>query len=397
MNRLVLGDSLDALLDHRGKTPKKLGGDFAPSGVPVASALLVRDGRLDLSEARYVSDEMHAKWMPERTRRGDVILTSEAPAGRVARVDTDDPLVLGQRLFCLRGKAGVLDSGFLYYALQSHAVQTSILGHSTGTTVVGIRQSALRLVQIPAPSFPEQQAIAEVLGALDDKIAANTALAERAESLASLTYDAAVTAWPRVPMNTMLEPILGGTPPRARDDYWSDGDQLWISARDITSAPNRVVLDTAEKITLHAVSDTKAKALPTGSVILTARGTVGEVGRLARPASFNQSCYGFRPDSLPPGLLYFSILRATQRAKAVAHGSVFDTITKATFGHLDMAWDESRAALAEEAIAPILDVVSATASENRTLAATRDALLPQLMSGKLRVRDAEDLIVQAGV
>lgn len=396
MNHLVLGDSLDALIDHRGKTPKKLGGDFTPTGVPVASALLVRDGRLDLTEARFVSRAMHAKWMPVPTKRGDVILTSEAPAGRVARVDSDDPLVLGQRLFCLRGEAGVLDSGFLYYALQSHPVQSSILGHSTGTTVVGIRQSALRQVRIPAPTFAEQQAIAEVLGALDDKIAANTALAATAERIASATYDAMTRTWPRVLMSTVLDPILGGTPARAREDYWAGGDQLWISARDITSAPSHVVVDTAEKITSAALAETKAKALPAGSVILTARGTVGEVGRLARPASFNQSCYGFRPDVLPPSLLYFAVLQATERAKAVAHGSVFDTITKATFDHLHLAWDEVQAPRAEVQIAPLLQVVATSIEENRTLAATRDALLPQLMSGKLRVRDAEAAASEAG-
>ncbi|OII16928.1 hypothetical protein BIV03_04775 [Curtobacterium sp. MCBA15_016] len=73
----------------------------------------------------------------------------------------------------------------------------------------------------------------------------------------------------------------------------------------------------------------------------------------------------------------------------MAHGSVFDTITKTTFDHLDLAWDESRAAAAELAVSPILDVVSASVSENRELAAIRDTLLPHLMSGKLRVRDAE--------
>ncbi len=239
------------------------------------------------------------------------------------------------------------------------------------------------------PSLPEQQAIAEVLGALDDKIAANTALAARAEELADLTYDSLARAWPRVPMSHVLEPVLGGTPARACAGYWDDGDQLWISARDITSAPSRVIVDTTEKITSVAVSETKARPLPVGSVILTARGTVGEVGRLARPASFNQSCYGFRPDALSPGLLYFSVLRATERAKAVAHGSVFDTITMATFDHLDLAWEPSRAADAESKIAPLLDAITAAVEENRTLAATRDALLPQLMSGKLRVRDAE--------
>lgn len=197
-------------------------------------------------------------------------------------------------------------------------------------------------------------------------------------------------------MSALLDPILGGTPSRSRDDYWSAGDRLWVSARDITSAPSRVVLDTAEKITADAVAGTKAKALPPGSVILTARGTVGEVGRLAQPASFNQSCYGFRPDAVPPGLLYFSVLRATERAKAMAHGSVFDTITKATFDHLDIAWEPELAGITEGAVGPILDVVTSAIDENRTLATTRDALLPQLMSGKLRVRDAERIAAEAG-
>src|SRR6266700_6126401 len=103
MSEIVLGDALEVIIDHRGKTPKKLGGDFVRMGVPVASALLVRNGCLNLEDARYVSPEMHKRWMPIPTRRHDVILTSEAPLGRVALVDSDQPLVLGQRLFGLRG------------------------------------------------------------------------------------------------------------------------------------------------------------------------------------------------------------------------------------------------------------------------------------------------------
>jgi len=271
-----------------------------------------------------------------------------------------------------------------------------LLGHAVGTNMLNLNTGILGRLPLTVPSLAEQRAIAEVLGALDDKIAANTALAEKTEAFGSLVYDTMSAVWPRVPMSSVLEPILGGTPPRAREDYWKDGDQLWISARDISSAPNRMVVDTAEKITRGAVAGTKAKALPSGSVILTARGTVGEVGRLARPASFNQSCYGFRPDVVPPGLLYFSILRATERAKAVAHGSVFDTITKTTFEHLDFAWDNDQAAAAEGAVSPVLDVVTAAVNENRMLASTRDALLPQLMSGKLRMRDAEAAASEAG-
>ena len=98
---LVLGDALEVLMDHRGKTPKKLGSEFVESGVPVVSAILVKDGRLDLAGARFVDEATCQRWMSVPTRKGDVLLTSEAPLGRVARVETDAPLVLGQRLFGL--------------------------------------------------------------------------------------------------------------------------------------------------------------------------------------------------------------------------------------------------------------------------------------------------------
>lgn len=281
---------------------------------------------------------------------------------------------------------------FVYYFMSNLDVSWLDAGSANPT----LNRNHLHPILVTWPAPLEQQAIAEVLGALDDKIAANIALAECAEGVASLTYDSLVANWPRVTMSALLDPILGGTPARAREEFWTNGDQLWISARDITAAPSRVVLDSAERITSAAVSQTKAKALPVGSVILTARGTVGEVGRLTRPASFNQSCYGFRPDVVPPGLLYHSLLRAAERARTVAHGSVFDTITKATFDHLDLAWNPVDAQRAESEIAPLLAVVSLAVEESKTLADVRDALLPQLMSGRLRVRDAEAAASDAG-
>lgn len=184
MKDLILGESIEALMDYRGKTPKKMGVEFTIDGVPVVSAQLVANGVLNLADARYVARETHDAWMSTRTRRGDVLLTSEAPLGRVARVPSDEPLVLGQRLFGLRGRAGELDNGFLYYALQTERVQADLIGRSTGSTVFGIRQSALRRVRIPAPTFPEQRAIAEVLGVLDEKIVANTNLIETASAVA---------------------------------------------------------------------------------------------------------------------------------------------------------------------------------------------------------------------
>lgn len=262
-------------------------------------------------------------------------------------------------------------------------------GFDSGSVQPMLNRNYIAKVRVRVPDRPLQRSIAEVLGALDDKIAANTRLAATAEELALSHYRRATDLVSFVPMNSKLTPILGGTPSRANSNLWG-GDELWISAKDVTGAPSSIIVDTDEKITTLAVLSTKAKPLPRGSVILTARGTVGAVARLAEPASFNQSCYGFVPDELPAGALYFAIRAATERAKAMAHGSVFDTITIKTFAHLVVPdLDRDGFAQMESVLAPLLDREESAIRENRTLAATRDALLAALMSGRLTVRDAE--------
>lgn len=166
-----LGELLELVIDHRGKTPKKLGGDFVSEGVPVISAINIKDGHIvPGSPQRYVTREMFERWMPAKIQASDVLLTSEAPLGEVARVRTSDPIVLGQRLFGLRGRPAVLDDGYLYYALQWRPIREQLVARATGTTVSGISQAELVRVTLPVPPLPAQSEIAEVLGALDDLI-----------------------------------------------------------------------------------------------------------------------------------------------------------------------------------------------------------------------------------
>ena len=334
-------------------------------------------------------------WVDGYTHDGEYLLIAEDGENLRSR---NTPIA-----FITRGKAWVnnhahvvtanhlSNTQFLEYVL----AQTDVIGYLTGSAQPKLSRSSLDSITVRVPALLEQQAIAEVLGALDDKIAANTTLASKASEIAGLIYDSCAARVGTTAMSNILTPILGGTPSRSRADLWG-GDRLWASAKDVTGAQFSTVIDTAERISDLAAAGTKAKPLPAGSVILTARGTVGAVARLAVPASFNQSCYGFVPGTVPPGVLYFAVLRATQRAKEIAHGSVFDTITMKTFDHLAFpAFSSDEFAAVESNVKPLLDAVSAAVLENAKLAATRDALLPQLMSGKLRVKDAESLVSAA--
>lgn len=190
MREVPLGELLDTVIDHRGRTPRKLGGDFTDTGIPVVSAIHIKDGAIRWSEReRYVSPEMFAKWMPVKLRKGDVLLTSEAPLGETALVPSNDDLVLSQRLFALRGKNGVLDSRYLRYFLQSETGQGRLRERATGTTVIGIRQAELMKVLIPLPPIDVQRRIAAVLGALDDLIEVNGELVANLRELTRVAFE----------------------------------------------------------------------------------------------------------------------------------------------------------------------------------------------------------------
>ncbi|GAA1601916.1 restriction endonuclease subunit S [Catellatospora bangladeshensis] len=183
MLELILGDSLEVLIDNRGKNPP-----YTENGIPVISAKAVKNGRINLGEARRISRETYENWMQVEINRHDVILTSEAPLGECALVESDEPLAIAQRLYALRGRKGVLDSRYLYYAFKTKSVQADLYSRASGSTVAGIRQPELLKVRIPDPGYTTQMAIAEILGALDDKIGVNERIAETYEALLAARF-----------------------------------------------------------------------------------------------------------------------------------------------------------------------------------------------------------------
>ncbi len=179
-----LAEALEAVIDHRGRTPKKLGGDFSPIGVPVISARNVKYGRIvDGGELRYVEIDMWHRWMPTKLQTGDVLLTSEAPLGEVAYIGASTEYCLGQRLFGLRPHADLLIGSYLYYWLQSPSGQGELHRRASGTTAQGIRQAELMEVQIELPHVDDQVEAVALLKVLDSLIDTNRDIAKTLEGV----------------------------------------------------------------------------------------------------------------------------------------------------------------------------------------------------------------------
>jgi len=177
-----LEDCMAALIDYRGKTPEK-----TSFGVPLITAKVVKGGRIETPDEFIAVDDYEA-WMrrgiPEP---GDVVITTEAPLGEVARLGSER-VALAQRLITLRGKPGFLDNGFLKFLMQSDDVQDQLRSRASGTTVLGIKQSELRKILLTLPPIGEQRAIAHILGTLDDKIELNQRMNETLEAMARALF-----------------------------------------------------------------------------------------------------------------------------------------------------------------------------------------------------------------
>ncbi len=172
----TVADVTSTVIDYRGKTPKKLGGDWSDSGYRALSAKNIKTGKIvQVDSIRYVSEEMYKCWMKEEVQKEDILITSEAPFGQIYYWDSDEKIVLSQRLFAVRVNQ-LFYPKYIYFYMTSSFFQAELDGRATGTTVVGLRQPELLKCKIYAPNYQEQKRIADTLWCLEQKIYNNEAI-----------------------------------------------------------------------------------------------------------------------------------------------------------------------------------------------------------------------------
>ena len=136
--------------------------------------------------------------------------------------------------------------------------------------------------------------------------------------------------WKECKLSEIMTLIGGGTPKTSNPDYWN-GDIPWISVKDF-NGERRYVVDTEKKITKLGLENSSTKLLSKGDIIISARGTVGELAIIPSDMAFNQSCYGLRAkEYVDSTFLYYLLKQSVSVLQHNTHGSVFDTITRDTF------------------------------------------------------------------
>lgn len=187
--------------------------------------------------------------------------------------------------------------------------------------------------------------------------------------------------WKEYKLNDIIELIGGGTPKTSNPHYW-DGDIPWLSVVDFNSG-KKYVNDSEKKITRLGLENSSTRILNKGDIIISARGTVGVIAVLSKDMTFNQSCYGIKAK---PGIsineyVYYLLKDTVSSLIQIAHGGVFDTITRDTFKEIDILLPP----LPEQrAIASVLssldDKIELLHRQNKTLEAMAETLYRQLFA-----------------
>lgn len=190
-----------------------------------------------------------------------------------------------------------------------------------------------------------------------------------------------------------VEVVGGGTPKTSVSEYWN-GDIPWFSVVDTPASSGVFVVQTEKSITQTGLNGSSARMVAKGTTIISARGTVGNLAIAGRDMTFNQSCYALRGKNGSGD--YFVFLSAqcmVERLKAMAHGSVFSTITRQTFDAVRVGLPPDNVLQQfERSAASLFDAILGNVNESRSLAQLRDTLLPKLISGELRISDAERIV-----
>jgi type I restriction enzyme S subunit len=418
----TLGDICSMIVDSEHKTAPK-----SQTGYPLIRTTDIGRGRIVLDRVHRVDEATYRSWTKRAVPMpGDLILAREAPVGGVGIVLPGMNPCLGQRTVLLRPDRTRVEPLYLNFLLASNPLQDRMAALSNGATVPHLNMADIRRLEIPSlPALEDQRRIASILSAYDELIKNNTRRIEILEEMAQAIYREWFVNF-RYPGHEgvpLVESELGPIP-----KGWTVAPVAAVAATErhaVTGGPfgsklgrkdylesgvpvirggNLRVGGGFDEEDLIFVSEQKAEELSSslakrGDIIVTQRGTLGQVGLIPQRSRFeryvlSQSQMKITVDTerTTPEFVFSQLRTAecTQRfvAQAMSTG----------VPHVNLSLLREFKILAPEAAiqqlytancAPIFDQIWVLAEVNRTVARTRDLLLPRLISGEVDVSDLD--------
>ncbi|MCR9533879.1 restriction endonuclease subunit S, partial [Vibrio alginolyticus] len=339
-------------------------------------------------------------------------------------------LTVDTHVTIVRPDKDVIDPLFFGYLMKSK--QRLIESFATGTTgQTELSRDSIKEMEV---SFVEnrehQQAIGNFLLAIDRKLQLNKATSQTIEQMAQAIFkswfvdfdpvkakmngeqpegmDEATASlfpekldsetdipegWRQSEIGDEVAVVGGGTPSKKNDDFWVDGHIHWTSPKDLSGVQDKVLLDTASKLTEAGLKKVSSGLLPVDTVLLSSRAPVGYLALAKVPLAVNQGYIAMKCEKvLPPEFVLQWCVHRMDEIKQRASGSTFAEISKKNFKPISVVVpSEDVLSAYKKLVKPLYDAITSNARQSEQLSTLRDTLLPKLLSGEIELGQAQEL------
>ncbi|MFZ3415747.1 restriction endonuclease subunit S [Arthrobacter sp. 3Tela_A] len=350
-----------------GGTPNRSHPEFySPPEIPWIKTGELTDGlvtRYEESISQQGLANSSAKLLPS----GTILMAMYgATVGKLGILSS--PATCNQASCALIADPEVCHGKWLFYALLND--REHIVSRANGAAQQNLSGTTIKSFSYAVPSVSEQRAIAEVLGALDDKIAANSKLAETSSTTSQALFQQLIAASSELTtLGELLNLEYGKALPAAKRAH---GHVAVYGSGGVVGAHNEALKDGP-------------------GIVVGRKGSAGMVYWSPGPFFPIDTTYYVDPklgsETLP---FCYHVLKSLRLAEMNSDSAVPGLNRAEALATKVQKVDYPAISNFCAAAAPLFELAAEYEQENRTLAATRDALLPQLMSGKLRVKDIEN-------
>ncbi len=375
--------------------------DYVEDGVPVIMPQDLVDGRIDTANVARVSEDDAQRLGRHRVEPGDIVYSRRGDIRRRVLIkQTQAGWLCGTG--CLRVRIGDgTRPDYVATYLGHPAVQDWIERHAVGATMLNLNTKILSALPVVLPSPDEQKQITSVLGALDDKIDSNRRLARLLEQIAQTEFQARFvdfigvadlaqsgdgpipSGWHWRAISSLARYVNG----KAFTKFGNGRGRMVIRIADLKSGPGGSTVYTDHE---PENDDFVARA---GDILFAWSGSLDVYRWYREEALINQHIFKVVPEGDPQWLVYFALKHVMPHFQAIAA----DKAT--TMGHIkrsDLARfvipmpPREELAQVDSFFVPIYDHSLRALIEAESLTSIRNALLPKLISGEIRVPDTAD-------
>lgn len=294
----------------------------------------LKNGFLDLTDIRRISKTISEKLLRSKLYKYDIVMSSTGTIGECAQIRNDDSFHCAPNVCKISPKQDKVDPDFLFQVIRSSYFKKVVLNYAHGSTQPTISTATIRELPIDIPlDLPTQRKAAYLLSRFDRKIENGIAIIEQLENLALNCFIDTFEKnkklnWKNGTISDLGEIVAGGTPSKARSEYYDANGIAWITPKDLADNKSKFIYKGQISISELGYKKSSAKLMPPGTVLFSSRAPIGYVAIAANDLTTNQGFKSVIPKkNIGTPYVYYFLKRNTSLIESVAGGSTFKEVS----------------------------------------------------------------------